>query len=159
MHLADPASALAHLAAALKPGGVLYLRDAETAPDPCPHPGLAELFAVGRRAMQRIATDDFAARQGEYLAAAGFIAIARGRDVYAVGGPTREGQRMLQNLVAALQSARPGLVDVLHLISNAEFERHLQRVQTDSTPAMVGAWALWNTIGRKPAAGPTPRGR
>lgn len=153
MHLHDPARALAHIAAALKPGGVVYLRDTPLEAIPFPHPSMGRLMDVAGDALRRIATPDLGYRHEEYLEGAGFERIESGRSAYVVGGPTEEGQRMFNNLVSGLRSARPGLVGALSLISGEEFDDHMHRLDTEVTTDMVAHWNIVNTIGRKPTRG------
>ncbi len=153
MHLRDPAGTLAQLHRALKPGGVIYLRDCPTDPLPLPQPGLASLYATAMDALRRTAVANFARQHPVYLKAAGFTALASGSTPYAIGGPTPDGQRMLKNIVSGLQAARAGLVDYLHLIDGDEFDSQLQRCLTESTDAMVGTLEEVNTIARKSAQG------
>jgi SAM-dependent methyltransferase len=151
MHLRDPATALRHLAAALKPGGAIYLRDCPTDPVAFPHPGLAPLYAAAMEGLCRTAVPNFARQHTEYLTAAGFTQIESGTTVYAVGGPTAAGQQMLRNVVSGLQAARAGLVEHLRLLNGAEFDAYVQRYTTESSAEMLGEIEEVNTIARKPA--------
>lgn len=150
MHLRDPAQALAHIAAAIKPGGVVYLRDTPLEAIPFPHPSMTRLMDVAGDALRRIATPDLGYRHEEYLGGAGFEEIESGRSAYVVGGPTEEGQRMFNNLISGLKSARPGLVGALRLIGGEEFDEHMYRLATEVTTDMVAHWEIVNTIARKP---------
>lgn len=153
MHIRDAATVLANIAAALKPGGVIYLRDSPTDPLQFPHPSLAALCAVTGTALQLITTPNFARVHDAYLLEAGFTEVESGTTTYVVGGPTREGQRMLSNVVSGVRSARTGLVDGLQLISGSEFDEHLRRFTSEVTPDLTCNWELINTIGCKPTGG------
>lgn len=151
MHVRQPDKALTNLADALKPGGVIYLRDSPTDPFPFQHPSLVELLIVAGEAIKRIASHNFAYRHQEALEKVGFTSIETGTDYYIVGGPTEEGQRMLVNIVSGLKAARTGLVEALHLIEGKEFDEHIRRLENETTTDMSCQWAVVNTIARKPS--------
>lgn len=131
MHVRDPATALRYLAAALKPGGVIFLRDSPTDLVPFPQPGLAPLYAVAMAGLERTALPNFARQHSAYLTAAGFKQVETASSRYAVGGPTADGRRMLQSMVSGLQAARPALVERLQLMSAAEFDAHMGRCSSE----------------------------
>lgn len=150
MHVRQPSVALANISDVLKPGGVVYVRDSSLEGLPFPHPSLVRLLEVAGHAIQSMTLTNFARHHEEHLREAGFEQIDTGYSVYVVGGPTEEGQRMFNNLVLALKSSRPGLVNALHLISGEEFDEHIRRLTTEVTSDMECKWEIVNSIARKP---------
>lgn len=151
MHLREPVRVIANIKAALKPGGVVYLCDMPLHMTPFPNPSYNALMKVASDAMKLIATPDCALRHRKYLEDVGFEHIESRTVSYMVGGNTKEGQRMFNNLVSGLKAARSGLVDALHLINGEEFDEHMHHIMSETTPEMMSEIEVVNTIARKPA--------
>lgn len=145
--------ALRNLRAALKPGGVLYVRDIDGTSLRFPHPSLVTLWNVFVVALQQIAGGAFTQNHADYLAHAGFTPITSGVTTYPIGGTTPAGQQMLGNFIRGFPAARRAVVERQGLMRGPEFDAHFQRLMTEITPELVGTFAVINTLACKPQEG------
>jgi SAM-dependent methyltransferase len=150
MHIKEADRAMANLVAALKPGGVIYLRDIVVEGVNFNNASWQRLVEVVIKAMQLLTNTNFALEHADYFRRAGLIPLESGMTIYPIGGPTSLGQQVLANQISGYRAARSGLVEHLQMISAEEFDEHMRHISKELTPEMEGEWKLINSIARKP---------
>src|SRR5262249_30888346 len=128
-HLPDKAATLAHLAAALHPGGALLLGNAADRPLRVDHPDAVRLITVGVQAARQIGLLGLDEGGDRMLGQAAFPAISPAVLRYLVGGATAGGQRWWRYILESLAAGRPLLVDISGLMDGAEHDRHLDALR------------------------------
>src|SRR5262249_45278148 len=105
-HLPDKAAALAHLAAALRPGGALLLGHAADRPPWVDHPDAVRLITVGIHAARQLGLLGLEEGLEPLLRQAGFTDISTAVLRYLAGGATAQGQRWWRYVLESLAAGR-----------------------------------------------------
>jgi SAM-dependent methyltransferase len=149
LHLPDKAGALRHLAAALKPDGVLLLGNVPDRTVVLDHPAARQIFAKGEIAIERIGMVGLERTLGPLLSDIGFTDVDSVTLRYLAGGATRHGQRWYQVALAAFVVGRPLLVDMTKLMDGAEYDRLLDELLAAPVLDVSGEMSYLVTIARR----------
>lgn len=151
-HIKKPDQALAHMAAALQPGKILFLRDPDFESFWFPHPALDTLLRVLSEAITRVAGQNFARRHYAALLDARLKPLTSYYLHVPMGGPTWRGRQLLHNFYDAVKIMRPHITGSLHLLDPQDFDRHIAACEREVTGNMEGEIILVDTIALKPPA-------
>jgi SAM-dependent methyltransferase len=151
-HIKKPDQALTHMAAALQPGKVLFLRDPDFESFWFPHPALDTLLRVLSEAITHVAGQNFARRHYAALLNANLMPLTSYYLHVPMGGPTWRGRQLLHNFYDAVKIMRPHITGSLHLLDPHDFDRHIAACEQEVTANMEGEIILIDTIARKPPA-------
>jgi SAM-dependent methyltransferase len=149
LHLPDKAAALRQLAAALRPGGALVLGNVTDDPVRLDHPAAAAFRAAGEEAIYRVGLLGIEKTLEPMLEQAGFVDIRTVELRYLVGGATAQGQRWYRHALATYAAGRPILVDALHVIDGAEYDRLLDALFETSPLDVSGETRFLVTVARR----------
>jgi 2-polyprenyl-3-methyl-5-hydroxy-6-metoxy-1,4-benzoquinol methylase len=162
-YLPDKAAALAHVAAALRPGGVLLLG---TVPDDAvrlDHPAAMEIHAHGTEMMRRFGFFGLEPQLEPLLREAGFDDVTTVLLRYLVGGATSHGRRWLAHAMMTFDVGREAVVDICKLMTAADYDRNLERLVAESALDLSGEARFLVTLarlaevaGEDVAGGPSP---
>lgn len=125
LYLPDKRAALAHLAAALAPGGVLMLGNVPDEPLLLDHPDARAILDTGRAAIERIGMTGLEHTLEPLLRQAGFTDITTAVLRYPLGGATSYGHRWYACALSSFAAGRQ-LLSQAGLMDPAEYEQHLQ---------------------------------
>jgi SAM-dependent methyltransferase len=161
LHLPDKPAALAHLAAAVRPGGALLLGNVPDEAVLLDHPAARPILAAGHIAAQRVGIAGYADRLEPWLDGAGFTDVRTALLRYLAGGATVAGQRWYRPCLAAFVVGRPLLVDVTRLMDGAEYDRLLDQVLAAPVLDVSGEMRYLVTVARRadtavPSPSPSP---
>jgi SAM-dependent methyltransferase len=148
-HIKKPDQALAHMAAALQPGKILFLRDPDFDSFWFPHPALDTLLHVLSEAITRVAGQNFARRHFAALHAADLMPLTSYYLHVPMGGPTWRGRQLLHNFYDAVKIMRPHITGSLHLLDPCDFDALIAACEREVTSSMEGEIILIDTIARK----------
>ena len=151
-HIKKPGQALTHMAAALQPGKILFLRDPDFDSFWFPHPALNELLHVLSQAIMHVAGQNFARRHYVALRDAHLMPLTSSYLHVPMGGPTWRGRHLLHNFYDAVKIMRPHITGPLALLDPRDFDRHITACEQEITSSMEGEIVLIDTIARKPPA-------
>ena len=149
-HIKKPDQALTHMAAALHPGKILFLRDPDFESFWFPHPALNTLLRVLSEAITRVAGQNFARRHFAVLHDAHLVPVTSYYLHVPMGGPTWRGRQLLHNFYDAVKIMRPHITGSLHLLDPCDFDAHIAACEREVTASMEGEIILIDTIARKP---------
>ena len=149
-HIKNASTALANIAAVLKPGGTILLLDNPTTWFTFPHPSFMALEAVVSEALNWVSFFGFGSQHLAQLEKAGFTDIKSVQIEFLLGGTTEAGQRWLKHYLDLFKAARKTVVEVLGLMSATEFDSHISRIKSETTIDMIGYAYVVQTIARKP---------
>ncbi|HXM54048.1 MAG TPA: class I SAM-dependent methyltransferase [Candidatus Dormibacteraeota bacterium] len=146
----DKVAMLRHLAAALRPGGVVLLGNVPRGFFQHPHPTVSRLFTAGQEALRRDGAVEFTDQLDGHLREVGLEPLASVRPRFPVGGATAWGQRWWRHWLAALTVARPAIVDVHRLMDGEEFDGNLRALAPQSMVDQPGHFDHLYTLACKP---------
>lgn len=153
-HMAEARRQVERLYEALKPSGVLYLRDIVLEEGPegwiAPHP----VWNVFRQAFWSSVPSvkeglEVATEQAEWLREAGAQQVAALRDVIPLGGESDRGQKMLRNYILIIRNSGPRLVS-RGLLTQAQYDEILNTLFRELTRQSVGQAGFVDTLACKP---------
>jgi 2-polyprenyl-3-methyl-5-hydroxy-6-metoxy-1,4-benzoquinol methylase len=147
-YLADRRTALANLAAVLRPGGVALLGNVPDEAVRLDHPAAAGLLAAGRQLVARLGLAGLEEGLEPLLREAGFHDITTEVLRYPLGGATRHGQRWHAYLLTNMSTAKQPIVNVFGLMDEAEYDRRFQRLAAESVLRLSGEVRFLVTLAR-----------
>lgn len=124
LYLPDKQAALAHLAAALAPGGVLMLGNVPDEPLLLDHPDAQAIFDAGRAAIRQLGMTGLEHTLQPMLGHAGFTDITTATLRYPIGGATSYGHRWYACALSSL-AAGQSLLSQAGLMDPAEYHQHI----------------------------------
>jgi 2-polyprenyl-3-methyl-5-hydroxy-6-metoxy-1,4-benzoquinol methylase len=148
-YLPDRRTALANLAAALRPGGVVLLGNLPDESLRLSHPAAAELIAVGQELVKRLGMTGLEQTLAPLLQEVGFDDITTEVLRYPVGGATSYGQRWHAYLLTSMRAAKYAIVNVCGLMDEAQFDRRLKRLAAESVLRLSGEVRFLVTLARR----------
>lgn len=125
LYLPDRRAALAHLAAALAPGGVLMLGNVPDEPLRLDHPDANAILDSGRAALSQLGMTGLEHNLKPLLQQAGFTDITTAALRYPAGGATSSGHRWYTYALSSFAAGRQ-LLSHAGLMDPAEYDQHLQ---------------------------------
>lgn len=149
-YLPDKRGALAGLAGALAPGGVLLLGNVPDDPVRLDHPAAAAILNAGRPACQRLGMTGLEHGLGPLLRQTGFTDIATAQLRYRAGGATSDGHRWLAYALASIKAGRHLLVDMWHLMDAAEYDARYESLANAPAHGLSGEARFLVTLARRP---------
>lgn len=150
MNVKDAVTALRNIETIVKPGGTLLLFDIPLEWITFPNSSFMAIAEVISEALKHISSFGFGSFHQEQLEKDGFTNIQSTLIDVVIGGPTEVGQKWLRHYFNSFLATRPVVVESLGLMSAADFDGHINRIEQDITIDMVGAGFSMQTIARKP---------
>lgn len=151
LYLPDRAGALAHVAAATRPGGALLLCNVPDANVQFSHPFVGELMDAANEIAARFGAVGLEDRLPGDLAAAGFADLTTAMLRYPLAGGTASGQRWWAHLLSTIAATRRAVVDVGKLMDGAEYDRKLALLAETPTLLEHGEWPFLVTLAGRTA--------
>lgn len=148
LYLPDKRAALAHLADAVAPGGVLMLGNVPDEPLLWNHPDARAILDVGRDAIQRLGMTGMEHTLEPLLCQAGFTDITTVVLRYPLGGATSYGHRWHACALSSFDAGRQ-LVIQAGLMDPAEYEQHLQALENAPILDQSGELRFLVTLARR----------
>jgi SAM-dependent methyltransferase len=149
LYLPDKKGALANVAEALAPRGVLLLCNQPEHPVRFSHPAATELIAASLEMGRRFGILGPEEGLDSALRESGFKDIATVTLGYPVGGATVCGQRWWAHLLTTVAGARRAIVEVGALMEGAEFDRKLEQLALEPMLRDSGQWDFLVTLARR----------
>jgi SAM-dependent methyltransferase len=149
LYLPDKRGALANLARAVAPGGVLLLCNQPERGVRFSHPVMAELIEASFEMARRFDILLSEADLDPALHDAGFEHVTSVRLEYPLGGATAHGQRWWAHLLTTIAAARRAVVEVGRLMDASEFDRKIDLLAADPMLRHSGAWDFLVTLARR----------
>src|SRR6266496_1371669 len=131
-YLPDKRTALANLAAALRPGGVLLLGNIPDEPMALDHPAAARIRPAGQETMRRLGLVGLEDSLEPLLREVGFDDVTSVVLRYPVGGATCCGQRWYLQALMSLSAGKLVVVDICGLMELVHYDRQLERLAGES---------------------------
>jgi SAM-dependent methyltransferase len=138
--------------AALKPGGVLYLREVVITSFTTkePHP----VFAPFSQALVRYIANinkgvDVATNEAAWLRELGAVRVEQQFDHQVVGGSTPQGIEMLRNRIMIMRNSAPRLISV-GLVTQQQYDEAMATIFREVGPHLVGQLDYVDTLAQKP---------
>jgi SAM-dependent methyltransferase len=149
LYLPDKRGALANLAGAVAPGGVVLLCNQRDEGVRFSHPDATELIAATFQMARRfdILVSEASLESG--LTETGFTDAVTVRLEYPLGGATSSGQRWWAHLLTTLAGSRRAVVEVGGLMDGAEFDRKVEALAADPMLRHTGRWDFLVTLARR----------
>jgi SAM-dependent methyltransferase len=148
-YLPDKRTALANLAAALRPGGVLLLGDIPDEPMVLDHPAAARIRPAGRETMRRLGLVGLEDSLEPLLREVGFDDVTSVVLRYPVGGATGCGQRWCLQALMSFSAGKVAVVDICGLMEGEEYDRQLERLASESVLDLSGEARFLVTLARR----------
>jgi len=148
-YLPDRQSALANLAATLRPGGTMLLG---TVPDEAlrvDHPAGADLMAAARQLAQRMGLGGLRDSLAPMLSEVGLEAVTTQELRYPIGGATSRGHRWYRYMLTSMSTAKPVIVNTLGLMDEKEYDRRFDQVVAESVLNLSGEVRFLVTLARR----------
>jgi len=149
LYLPDKKGALANVAGALAPGGVLLLCNQPGQAVRFSHPVATELIEASLEMGRRFGILGTEASLDSALEETGFGDIATVTLEYPVGGATSSGQRWWAHLLTTVAASRRAVVDVGGLMDGAEFDRKIELLAGEPMLRHSGRWDFVVTLARR----------
>jgi SAM-dependent methyltransferase len=149
LYLPDKKGALANVAGALAPGGVLLLCNQPSQAVRFSHPVATELIAASLEMGRRFGILGLEASLDSALEETGFEDIATVSLAYPVGGATSCGQRWWAHLLTTVAASRRAVVEVGGLMDGAEFDRKLELLAAEPMLRHSGRWDFLVALARR----------
>jgi SAM-dependent methyltransferase len=149
-YLPDRRTVLAHLAATLRPGGVLLLGNVPDEALRLDHPAAADLMAAGRQLVERMGLGGLQDSLTPMLAEAGLQAVTTQELRYPMGGATSAGHRWFAYMLTSMSAAKPVIVDTFGLMDQAEYDRRFDQLVAESVLDLSGEVRFLVTLARHP---------
>lgn len=148
LYLPDKHAALAHLAAALTPGGVLMLGNVPDEPLLLDHPDARAILDTGRAALEQLGMTGLEHTLEPLLHQAGFTDITTAVLRYPVGGATSNGHRWYAYALSSLAAGRQ-LLNHVNLMNRAEYDQHLRALANAPMLGQTGEARFLVTLARR----------
>jgi SAM-dependent methyltransferase len=148
-YLQDKLAALANVAAAVRPGGVLLLGNIPDEPLRLDHPAAAEIHAHGNEMMRRFGLYGLEPQLEPLLREAGFADVTTVELRYPVGGATSYGQRWLAHALMSFNAGREAVVDICRLMSATDYDRNVAALASESALRLSGETRFLVTVARR----------
>ena len=148
MYLPDRPAALAHVAGALRPGGLLMLGNMPDVPIDVDHPAARTIFEAGRHSLGRLGLLGLDDRLDPMLRAASFDQVTTATLRYPIGGATCAGQRWYAWYAATLRTGRAAVVDLCKDLDGAEYDRQLALLSAENVLDIEGQARFLVTLAR-----------
>jgi SAM-dependent methyltransferase len=148
-YFTDRRTALANLAAALRPGGVALLGNVPDQAIRLDHPAAAELLAAGQQLVARLGLAGLEDTLDELLHQAGFDDITTEALRYPLGGATRYGQRWHAYLLTNMSTAKHPIVNVFGLMDEADYDRRFEQLAAEPVLRLYGEVRFLVTLARR----------
>lgn len=148
LYLPDKRAALAHLAAAVAPGGVLMLGNVPDEPLLWDHPDARAILDAGRDAIERLGMTGMEHTLEPLLRQAGFTDIATAMLRYPLGGATSYGHRWHACALSSFAAGRQ-LLSQAGLMDQAEYEQHLHALENAPILDQSGELRFLVTLARR----------
>jgi len=149
LYLPDKPAALANVAAALRPGGVVLVG---TIPDDAvrlDHPAASEIHERGYEMVRRLGLTGFAPKLEPWLREAGFDNVRTVELRYPAGGATCSGQRWLKYALMTFAVGRGAVVDLCRLMTAADYDRNVECIVRESPLDLSGEVRYLVTLARR----------
>jgi SAM-dependent methyltransferase len=148
-YLPDWRTALANLAAALRPGGVALLGNVPDEAVRLRHPAAAELMAAGKELVDRLGWTGLETSLTRLLPEVGFDDVVTEVLCYPMGGATSYGQRWHAYFLTSMSAAKPAIVNVFGLMDEAAYDRALERLAAEPVLRISGELRFLVTVARR----------
>jgi SAM-dependent methyltransferase len=148
-YLPDKRTALANLAAALRPGGVLLLGNIPDEPMALDHPAAARIRPAGQETMRRLGLVGLEDSLEPLLQEVGFDEVTSVMLRYPVGGATGCGQRWYLQALMSFSAGKLAVVDICGLMEGADYDRQLERLASESVLDLSGEARFLVTLARR----------
>jgi SAM-dependent methyltransferase len=148
-YLADRLTALANLAAVLRPGGVALLGNVPDQAIRLDHPAAVGLLAAGEQLVTRLGLAGLEDTLEPLLREVGFDDITTEALRYPLGGATRHGQRWHAYLLTNMSTARHVIVDAFGLMDGADYDRRFERLAAESVLRLYGEIRFLVSLARR----------
>lgn len=149
LYLPDKLAALAHLAAALAPGGVLMLGNVPDEPLHWDHPDARAILDTSRAALERLGMTGMEHALEPLLQQAGFTDITTAVLRYPLGGATSYGHRWHAYALSSFAAGRL-LLSHVDLMDPAEYDQHVQALVNAPILDQSGELRFLVTLARRP---------
>lgn len=149
LYLPDKRGALAHLARAVAPGGVVLLCNQPDHGVRFSNPVMMELVEASFEMARRFDVLLSEASLGPALDDAGFEHVTTVTLEYPLGGATSYGQRWWAHLLATIAATRRAVVDVGRLMDGSEFDRKIDLLAAAPMLRDSGSWDFLVTLARR----------
>src|SRR6266545_3851160 len=137
-YLTDRRTALANLAAVLRPGGVALLGNVPDQAIRLDHPAAAGLLAAGQQLVARLGLAGLEDTLEGLLRQVGFDDITTEALRYPLGGATRHGQRWHAYLLTNMSTAKHPIVNVFRLMDEADYDRRFEQLAAEPVLRLYG---------------------
>lgn len=148
-YFTDRRTALANLAAMLRPGGVALLGNVPDRAIRLDHPAAAGLLAAGQQLVTRVGLGGLEDALDGLLRQVGFDDITTEPLRYPVGGATRQGQRWHAYLLTNMSSMKHPIVNVFGLLDEAEYDRRFDQLAAEPVLRLYGEIRFLVTLARR----------
>ncbi len=148
-YLADRRTALANLASALRPGGVVLLGNVPDQAVRLDHPAAAGLLAAGQQLVTRLGLAGLEGSLEPLLREVGFDDITTEMLRYPMGGATRHGQRWHAYLLTNMSTAKHPIVNVFGLMDEGDYDRRFEQLAAESVLRLSGEIRFLVTAARR----------
>jgi SAM-dependent methyltransferase len=149
LYLPDKRGALAHLARAVAPGGVVLLCNQPDQGVRFSHPVMTELVDASFEMARRFDVVLSEASLAPALGDAGFEHVTSVTLEYPLGGATSSGQRWWAHLLASVAGTRAAVVDAGRLMDGSEFDRKIEQLAAEPMLRHSGSWDFLVTLARR----------
>lgn len=148
-YLPDRRTALANLAAVLRPGGVALLGNVPDQAIRLDHPAAAGLLAAGQQLVARLGLAGLEDTLEGLLRQVGFDDITTEALRYPLGGATRHGQRWHTYLLTSMSTAKHPIVNVFGLMDEADYDRRFEQLAAEPVLRLYGEVRFLVTLARR----------
>lgn len=149
LYLPDKRAALANLARAVAPGGVVLLCNQPDQGVRFSHPVMTELVEASFEMARRFGVLISEASLDPALEDAGFEHVTSVTLEYPLGGATGSGQRWWAHLLASVAATRRAVVEVGRLMDGSEFDRKVDLLAAEPMLRHSGSWDFLVTVARR----------
>jgi 2-polyprenyl-3-methyl-5-hydroxy-6-metoxy-1,4-benzoquinol methylase len=137
-YLPDRRTALANVAATLRPGGMILLGNVPDEALRVDHPAAADLMVAARQLVQRLGLGGLQDSLAPTLAEVGLAAVTTQELRYRIGGATSSGHRWYRYMLTSMSTAKPVIVNTFALMDETEYDRRLDQVVAESVLDLSG---------------------
>ena len=148
-YLPDRRSALANVAATLRPGGTMLLGNVPDEALRVDHPAGADLMAAARQLAQRMGLGGLQDSLAPMLSEVGLEAVTTQELRYRIGGATSSGHRWHRYMLTSMSTAKPVIVNTLGLMDEKEYDRRFDQVVAESVLNLSGEVRFLVTLARR----------
>jgi hypothetical protein len=149
LYLPDKRDALANLARAVAPGGVVLLCNQPDHGIRFNHPVMTEVVEATFEMARRFDLLLSVASLVPALDDAGFEHVTSVTLEYPLGGATSAGQRWWAHLLATVAGTRRAVVEVGHVMDGSDFDRKIDLLAAEPMLRHSGSWDFLLTLARR----------